>query len=268
LLSLCHSLALLSEIAGILRRARSSDNRAMDADEIARTGTGKINRIRDATLRHHISQGTVWLEESAGGFHTTAMSYAAFEYRLAVERLAVHYWAILLGPNFRAKYVRDIQSFDRVQNRIYKLAGNQLKIDRQFEFMRIIFALLKLPGSCPTPHIGKHLAASWHTCSDLCHIGWTLGCSVPEFRADAFAKLQNVRCILDELVSGIIGWPTQIENHFAELRREFVEGRIDESAVRANLNARRLPAVVEYPDGRSELVGETTPTPNIDSESV
>jgi len=47
-------------------------------------------------LMHHVRQGETWLSVSAEGENSAALSYAAFELRFAVERIAIHYWAALL----------------------------------------------------------------------------------------------------------------------------------------------------------------------------
>ena len=72
------------------------------------------------------------------------LSYAAFEFRLAIERLAVHYWAELLSRPLEEKEVRDLPSFKRIENRIYELGGHQKEIDGHFEFMRVLLRLLKI----------------------------------------------------------------------------------------------------------------------------
>lgn len=88
-------------------------------------------------LAHHVRQGIAWLSASAEGENTAALSYAAFELRFAIERLAVHYWRALLNRTPEEKDLRDIESFKRVERRIYELAGHQREIDGHFEFMRI-----------------------------------------------------------------------------------------------------------------------------------
>src|SRR5512135_1231363 len=88
-------------------------------------------------LAHHVRQGVTWLSMSSEGENTAALSYAAFELRFAIERLGVHYWAALLNRKPEEQDLRDIESFKRVERRIYELAGHQKEIDDHFEFMRI-----------------------------------------------------------------------------------------------------------------------------------
>ena len=91
---------------------------------------------RSLGLDHHIVLGSQWLEASDEGKKTTYLSYAAFEFRLAIERLAVHYWAELKGDDLKDEDIRDIQSFKRLEKKLFALAGNQLQIDRHYEFVR------------------------------------------------------------------------------------------------------------------------------------
>ena len=104
---------------------------------------------RTVGLRHHIVQGAAWLQESDQGANTGVFSYAAFEFRLAIERLAVHYWAQLLGRRPQAKDFHEIRSFKRIERRIYELGGHQREIDGHFEFMRIVLSLLEIKRDFP-----------------------------------------------------------------------------------------------------------------------
>lgn len=78
-------------------------------------------------LAHHVRQGLAWLSASGNGENTAALSYAAFELRFAVERLVIHYWAALLDRKPEEQDLRDIQSFKRVERRIYELAGHRAR---------------------------------------------------------------------------------------------------------------------------------------------
>lgn len=59
-------------------------------------GTLDIRTQHQPTLEHHVQQGDVWLAAGAGGENTAALSYAALEYRFAIERLGLHYLGTLL----------------------------------------------------------------------------------------------------------------------------------------------------------------------------
>jgi hypothetical protein len=120
-------------------------------------------------LGHHIRQGLAWLSASAEGENTAAVSYAALELRLGVERLAVHYWLALLDRPLEEPDFRTLASFKRLEGRIYELGGHQREIDLHFAFMRIVLKAAKLDATFHTPKIGL-LSNYWHNCSEFCHV--------------------------------------------------------------------------------------------------
>jgi hypothetical protein len=62
--------------------------------------------LRTPDLRHHVAQGSAWLAQSEEGTSTVALSYAAFEFRLAIERLGILYWAQLLDRPLEEQEIR------------------------------------------------------------------------------------------------------------------------------------------------------------------
>ena len=109
--------------------------------------------IRTNDLKHHVTQGSTWLAQSSGGANTVALSYAAFEFRLAIERLGVHYWSDLLSRPLEDEDIRGLPSFKRIENRIYELGGHQKDIDGHFEFMRVVLRILKIDRTIATPKL-------------------------------------------------------------------------------------------------------------------
>lgn len=205
-------------------------------------------------LAHHVHQGIAWLSASAEGENTAALSYAAFELRFAVERMAVHYWAALLNREPEEHDLRDIESFKRVERRIYELAGHQKEIDGHFEFMRIVLGAMKIDTSFHTPKIGE-LSKYWYECSELCHIAWPLSCSVSEMRKIAFANLIEISQSLSAHVSSL-GWPVLQDATFSELRNRFIAGEVSPDDVLTHVQQTGLWARVMFTDGRaSQFVG-------------
>ena len=217
-------------------------------------------------LAHHVNQGVAWLSASAEGENTAALSYAAFELRFAVERLAVHYWAVLLNRKLEERDLLDIQSFKRVERRIYELAGHQNEIDRHFEFIRIVLGAMEIDAPFYTPNIGN-LSRYWHECSELCHIAWPLSCSVTKVRKDVFVNLTEISRSLSAYVSSL-GWPVLKDDAFKVLEKNFVAGISSSDDVLAYIQRTGLWARTEFPDGRpSQFVGEPV-APNISSETT
>jgi hypothetical protein len=206
-------------------------------------------------LAHHVHQGIAWLSASVEGENTAALSYAAFELRFAIERLAVHYWRVLLNREPEEQDFRDIKSFKRIEHRIYELAGHQKEINGHFEFMRIVFRAMKIDATFHTPQIGE-LSRRWHECSELCHIGWPLVCSVPEIRKAAFTSLTEISESLSAHIRSL-GWPVLQDTAFAELRNRFIADEASSEDVLAYIHRTGLWARAEFPDGRpAQFIGE------------
>jgi hypothetical protein len=210
-------------------------------------------------LSHHLKQGSAWLVESDAGEKTTALSYAALEFRYQIERLTVHYWVDLLGENRTSSDLKDIESFSKLEAKVRELGGHQLQVNGHFEFMRVVFRILKIDWNLRTPNVGQ-LRKHWHTCSGLCHIGWPLSSGALIVRQSAYASLVSVRDALAEQLSGLCSWPSIKDPAFEELRQRFLSGRASPADVQSYLQASGIWARVEYPDGRpSQFVGESVP---------
>jgi hypothetical protein len=205
-------------------------------------------------LDYHIRQAAAWLAISGEGGNTAMLSYAALELRYAIERLGVHYWTALLNRDIEAHDLYDIESFKRIERRIYELAGHQKEIDRHFEFMRIVLLALKIDSPFQTPQIGK-LSNYWHECSELCHIGWPLASAVPEAQKAAFTNLSAILEALSAHVNSL-GWPILKDEAFEDLRNRFIAGNASSEDVIAYIQTIGLWARAEFPDGTAEFVGE------------
>lgn len=209
-------------------------------------------------LAHHVRQGEAWLSQCAGGDNTAALSYAAFELRFAVERLALHYWVILLNREPETDDLRDLQSFKRIERRIYELGGHQQEINRHFEFIRIIIDELKITMPLHTPKIGA-LSNYWHRCSEFCHIAWPLSSSVPEGRAAALAALTEIAASLSDQVQSL-GWPIIHHPDYIDLRNRFISNQATSEDVVTLVQRTGIYAVIEPTDGTApHSVGESIP---------
>lgn len=222
----------------------------------------KISTHHQPDLAHHVRQAESWLSASAKGDNTAALSYAAFELRFAVERLAIHYWATLLDRKPEKQDLRDIESFKQVERRIYELGGHQKEIDGHFSFMRIVYGAININMPFYTPQIGT-LSKYWHKCSEFCHIAWPLSCEVPELRKNAFTELTKIAETLSAHIQGL-GWPVLKNAEFAELRNQFIAGKVTIDDVLAYVQRVGLWARAEFTDGRRPLfVGDPLPPSEI-----
>ena len=178
--------------------------------------------------------------------------------RFAVERLAVHYWAALLNRKPEEQDLRDIESFKRVERRIYELGGHEREIDGHFAFMRIVLGAMKIDAPFHTPKIGA-LSKYWHECSELCHIAWPLSCGAPEIRKTAYSTLTKIAETLYVQVQSL-GWPILKDAAFAELRSTYIAGEATESDVLAYVQRIGIWASAEFTDERApQFVGKPVP---------
>jgi hypothetical protein len=176
----------------------------------------------------------------------------------------VHYWAALLSNKPEAKDLRDIESFKRVERRIYELAGHQKEIDAHFEFMRILLGAMKIDEPFHTPKICE-LSKYWHECSELCHIAWPLSCSASVVRKVAYSNLIEISQSLSAQVTSLVGWPLIKDAAFTKLRDGFIAGNVSSADVLAHVQRTGLWARAEFTDGRAaQFVGE--PVPPIEPE--
>lgn len=184
------------------------------------------------TLAHHITQAEAWLALSDSGQNTASLGYAALELRYAIERLAVHFWAgMIKGTNEEAELL-EIGSFNKIEARIYELAGHQRKIDKGFEFAELLCRFLGITLSLAKPNIPL-LKKHWHTCSEVCHIGWALASQSPEVIASTFAELQKARIEVAAMAAGYSAIPRLDGPRMHKLQRDYIDGAITEEDVRA-----------------------------------
>lgn len=214
---------------------------------------------RKPALNYHYEEGRAWLENSAVGANTTALSYAAFEFRLAIERIGLQYWNALIPDGLEVNDLREARSFKRIENRIYQLAGHQKEIDMRFEFGRIVLALLKIDLLLVTPNL-RQLSRFWHECSEVCHVAWSLASLNREFAKKSYEALEAICEFLREQVNGLLTWGTVVDSPFRELEAKFVAGQATAEDVRRHLEERGVWARIEYNDGRpSAFIGEAIP---------
>lgn len=190
-------------------------------------------------LEHHVKQASAWLVASDTGRNSVPLAYAAFELRFAIERLAVHYWAgLVVGTEAEAELM-NIGAFKSIEGRIYELAGHQREINRSIDFIELMCGMvgINLPIGRPNlPVLKKH----WHSCSEMCHIGWALACIAPEVRIQSHAVLVKVAADLEEMLNGMLGLPKIHDAATKEIERAFVAGTITADEAKRQLAKRGL----------------------------
>jgi hypothetical protein len=219
----------------------------------------KISLSHQPDLMHHVRQAKAWLLSAAGaGENTAALSYAALELRFAVERLAVHYWAQLLGNKLGPKSMREIESFKGIEASIRKLAGHQRQVDRHFELIRLMMRELGIDTPLVTANIGQ-LKRFWQVCSEMCHIAFPLLCSVAEVREQAVKNLHEIAESMTTYAEAA-GWPQLGDNaQFYELHRNYLSGKVEAELVLESLRKAGLWASYEEPGKPPQFIGKAVP---------
>jgi hypothetical protein len=219
------------------------------------------SRTRSAQIGYHLAEAEAWLAASSGGEHTTPLSYAAFELRLEIERVAVELLAKIRGDRLLPADVQTIRSFDRIEKRIYELEGHQRILDRKISLVNVMLEALQLEWRIQ-PIVVGHLRSAWQECSELCHVTWSLLVDSPagaNLGREAFSSLSDIQQRLRSLVDRGIAWPQVSDPLFVEVQDRYIRGEIGDADVRAWFAERGLWGQVTHPDGSNEFVGVPIP---------
>jgi hypothetical protein len=228
----------------------------------------QLSLSHTSTLAHHVAQADAWLALADAGNNTAPVGYAALELRFAVERLAVHYWAGLVAGTEDEKELMDIGPFNKIESRIYELAGHQKKIDRGFEFAETLCAMIGVtlpPGRPNMPTLRRH----WHSCSEMCHIGWALSCVTPSVGRDSYETLRKAKEDIAQMVAGIGGLPRMDSPKLHKLQRDFINGQANADDIRAYVAEEGLHAQYTPPGGGQPIpMGTSIPPTRTTSPSA
>lgn len=215
-----------------------------------------LSMKRRPESNYHLAEGKAWLSQATGGANTTAIAYAAFEFRLQIERIGFQHWYVL-APDIAEEDFADLHSFKNIENRIYQLTGNQRVINKRYEYGQILSEMLGLENDIAPPVLGR-LSRCWHKCSDYCHIAWSLVSDNPEIAKNAYESLVEISQFIDEQTSAlnmILSLPV-----LGEIEKKFIDEEITSEQLRNHLKEVGLWAKMEYDDDRpSHFVGKAVP---------
>lgn len=215
-----------------------------------------LSMKRRPESNYHLAEGKAWLSQAAGGANTTAIAYAAFEFRLQIERIGFQHWFVL-SPDIAEENFANLHSFKNIENRIYQLSGNQKKINKRYEYSQIISKLLGLEHNITPPKLGQ-LSRYWQECSDYCHIAWSLVSDNPEFTKEAYKFLVKAAEFLEEQTKALEMIPSLPS--LGEIEKKFIDEEITSEELREHLKGIGLWAKVEYDDDRpSHFIGKAVP---------
>jgi hypothetical protein len=161
-----------------------------------------------ANLRHHFDLGSMWLASSNNGEAGIPLIYAALEFRLQIERLGIYYLQALRGGQFTYRdNNKIIRKYKNVENEIKSLAGNQILVDKRFEFHRKLMRILNITDDFATPNL-RTLMQCYKECSDACHITLNVISADAGVRREQFGNLVQVRNCLEPIVTTPTGFAT------------------------------------------------------------
>lgn len=221
---------------------------------------------RQPELNYHFEEGISWLKVSNGGKNTTALSYAAFEFRLSIERVVLQYWSALAPGGAEEITFQSIKSYKSIEKQIFQIAGHQKEINATFEFFRLVNEALKIPWKMPTPDIGR-FSSCWHSCSELCHIAWSLASGNQEAVSKAYGTLLKIQYFLKEHVEAGGAWAIVKDLSFGDLQNDFIAGRASDDDVLNYLKKVGVYAVEERQGKARQFIGEAIPPTSNDSSA-
>jgi hypothetical protein len=216
---------------------------------------------RSRQIGYHCAEAELWLAASNSGVNTTPLSYAAFELRLEIERIAVELLLRIQGGRLLPEDVHSLGTFRRLEDRIYELAGHQRAIDRKVEFINLMLTALQLEQPLQRIHVGD-LKEAWHDCSKLCHVEWSLIVDSPtsaEVADEAFGIISDIQRRVRSIVDNGVTWFKLADQSFADLQERYVSGQVDAEYVRTWFAERGLWSTITGPDGAVSFVGVPIP---------
>src|SRR4051812_12554347 len=126
-----------------------------------------ISLHREPGLPFHHAQGRAWLQASQMGANSTPVAYAAFEFRLAIERVALEFLVRVQGTEQTKADLSRLRSYKAVEKQIRRLAGHQRTIDRSIQFQNLLLEAAGAKFTIIPIQISK-LSRHWHECSEFC----------------------------------------------------------------------------------------------------
>jgi hypothetical protein len=96
-----------------------------------------VSLARHPGLDHHVAEARAWLALADRGKASTPLAYAAFELRLAIERILLQYVYSSDPDGFTSEVLR--LTGKQLENKIYSMAGHQAEINARIRVMEILF---------------------------------------------------------------------------------------------------------------------------------
>jgi len=208
-----------------------------------------LKRKRGNSAGYHCALGQKWRRLGEPDKNHNALVYAAFEFRIAIERIVFELYALIRS----LKNIPDdeVDKYESITNNItylMEIVMNQKNLYRLLKFNSIWFhEVSSFRSELSVPDI-KILKNFWHGLSDYCHmqvkpnITW----ESPEWISNAYSFLNEVEKYLWEIkvkkhfgFPQIITWPQEVQ----DLLDTYVREEIDDAGVKTRL--RLMKPVIE-----------------------
>ncbi len=194
---------------------------------------------RSTAAYYHIHTARGWRIIGEEKLLHSPLSYSAFEFRSAIERVLVELLLLVKQRNITRKDLDEIQRFSGLKNLLLRSGGGQKVLYRALLFNRILSKTIGIPNDkCPSiPDIDK-LSKFWGQLSEYCHrqlmphVTWdSLG---QQWIRDGYALLNKVETYLWEItITSPLGWfrPQTLPPDFLPTRTQFINGDINEQSL-------------------------------------
>lgn len=214
-------------------------------DELLKSLKGK----RGNSAGYHCALGRKWRKYGEPDKNQNALVYAAFEFRLAIERIVFELHALI--RSLREIPDKDVDKYESITNNItymMEIVLNQKNLYRLLKFNSIWFhEVSPIRGELSVPDI-KILKKYWHGLSDYCHMQIKPDATweSPDWVTKAYLYLNDVENYL---------WEIKVKNHFGfpqintwpqevqDLLDKYVREEIDDAGVKTRL--RLMKPVIE-----------------------
>jgi len=201
-----------------------------------------IKQERENSAGYHLITAQMWRRIGEPGLLHNPLVYASFEYRLSIERIAFELYALLKNiDNIKDEELEKFDSITNVIKFIIELMENKKNLYKALLFNSLFFhIMIDLPGSISIPDVTK-LKNLWLDMSNYCHM--KIKPSQTWYSTDwvknGYESLNKVEDYLWSItVQQNFGWinPITMHKEAQELRLQFINDELDESATKTRLN--------------------------------
>lgn len=197
----------------------------------------KGDRSTASYYHFHVARGWRIIGESR--LLHSPLSYSAFEFRSAIERIVVELLVLIKKGNVSPAELEQIQRFSGLRNFLLTSAGGKRTLYRALRFNRILTQIIGVPANlCPSVPDITVLEKYWTRLSEYCHKQLspytTWESQGNHWIHIGYALLKEVENYLWQItISSPLGWFREetLPQDLIPTRTQFIEGSIEENAL-------------------------------------